>query len=208
MGIDTSDVVRLIFALPFFGLGLTIARLAAALWIKLFWLVLVTLILHQIDWLVAAYVSGFVIGGAWWYVGQVRRSELRSADRRPRSPHRVTDSGSASERDAIERARMAVARDRALLDADRARLADEQRQLHETRRRFEEEQEKSQRDDSHAVLGLKPGASRQEIIRRYRQLAVQYHPDKAAQASPAIQKLAEQEFVRIKAAYERLVRER
>ena len=203
MGIDTSDILRFAFAATLFGLGLTIGQLNAPSWIKWIWFVVVAFIFHQIDWLVVAFISGFAVGYArWWYAVHLRRP----THRHPRAGQSTHQSSASEERDALQRERIALERERVLLDGDRARLAGVERQLRDERRRFEEVV--AQRDDPHAVLGLKPGASRQEIIRRYRQLAVRYHPDKAAQASPAIQKLAEREFVRIKAAYEGLVRER
>ncbi len=59
-----------------------------------------------------------------------------------------------------------------------------------------------------ATLGLDESASQEDIDRRYRELAKEYHPDRHTSASPALQKLAAQKFVEIKAAYEKALAHR
>jgi len=56
----------------------------------------------------------------------------------------------------------------------------------------------------YAVLGLSAAASDQEIKARYRQLVVQYHPDKimAKGLPPEFVELAQKRFTEIQAAYE------
>lgn len=54
------------------------------------------------------------------------------------------------------------------------------------------------------VLGVSPGASRQEIHEAYRKLAQQYHPDKVSHLGPEIQETAKRKFIEIQAAYEQL----
>jgi DnaJ-class molecular chaperone len=54
------------------------------------------------------------------------------------------------------------------------------------------------------VLGLEPGAEAAEIRAAYRRLAAQYHPDKVAHLGAEFQRLAEQKFKTIQAAYEQL----
>ncbi|EGZ25294.1 hypothetical protein PHYSODRAFT_406426, partial [Phytophthora sojae] len=53
--------------------------------------------------------------------------------------------------------------------------------------------------DPHKVLGVRRSASEAEIKRAYRALALKWHPDKNP-GNPQ----AEQEFMRIGAAYDRL----
>ena len=54
------------------------------------------------------------------------------------------------------------------------------------------------------ILGLAPGASSREITRVYRKLASQFHPDSSAELSEQQRQIAEEAFLRIKEAYERL----
>lgn len=56
--------------------------------------------------------------------------------------------------------------------------------------------------DPYAVLGLSPGASRQEIHEAYRRLVHQYHPDKVSHLGEEFQELARQRFIEIQEAYE------
>ena len=55
------------------------------------------------------------------------------------------------------------------------------------------------------ILGLRPGASQDEVKAAYRQLAGQYHPDKVAHLGEEFQLLAEQRFKQIQEAYEKLI---
>ena len=55
------------------------------------------------------------------------------------------------------------------------------------------------------VLGVSPGASREEIKAAYRELASQYHPDKVAHLGEELQALAEQRFKEIQNAYQTLM---
>ncbi len=56
------------------------------------------------------------------------------------------------------------------------------------------------------ILGLKKGASKEEIKSAYRRLAKTYHPDKLAGIDDAIKKIAEEKFREIKDAYENLIK--
>ena len=56
----------------------------------------------------------------------------------------------------------------------------------------------------YTVLGVSPGASREEIHAAYRKLANQYHPDKVAHLGKEFQDLAEQRFKEIQQAYQTL----
>jgi hypothetical protein len=58
--------------------------------------------------------------------------------------------------------------------------------------------------DPYSVLGLSPGASKQEIHDAYRRLAHKYHPDKVSHLGEDFQELARQRFLEIQQAYEML----
>ena len=58
--------------------------------------------------------------------------------------------------------------------------------------------------DPYEILGLKRGASKAEIKSAYRKLAAKYHPDKAANATDEIKKLAEEKFKTINDAFKNL----
>ena len=60
------------------------------------------------------------------------------------------------------------------------------------------------RQDPYAVLGVAPGASREEIKAAYRRLAAKYHPDKVQHLGQDFQKLAEERFKEIQRAYDEL----
>lgn len=57
----------------------------------------------------------------------------------------------------------------------------------------------------HAVLGVKPGASREEIQAAYRELVQKYHPDKVSHLGEEFQEMAQQKFVEIQNAYDQLM---
>ncbi len=60
--------------------------------------------------------------------------------------------------------------------------------------------------DPYKVLGLQPGASREEIRTAYKKLAAQYHPDKVQHLGEEFQQLAHEKFVPIQKAYDRLMK--
>ena len=51
------------------------------------------------------------------------------------------------------------------------------------------------------VLGVKPTVSQSELAARYRELVLQYHPDKVAHLAPEFREVAEQRMKEINAAY-------
>ena len=90
------------------------------------------------------------------------------------------------------------------------READEQ--IRQAEQRARQQQSRSQKSrtntktkpDPYEVLRIKRGATKVEIKSAYRKMAVKYHPDKAANATDEIKKLAEEKFKVIQAAYESL----
>lgn len=58
--------------------------------------------------------------------------------------------------------------------------------------------------DPYAVLGLKPGASPEEIHKAYREMIAQYHPDKVQHLGAEFRQLAEEKAKEIQRAYELL----
>lgn len=63
-------------------------------------------------------------------------------------------------------------------------------------------QKNSQNDDPYTVLGIQPGAKKEEIKKAYTRLAVQYHPDKVQHLGEEFRKLAHEKFVAIQKAYD------
>ncbi|MBW2107841.1 MAG: DnaJ domain-containing protein [Deltaproteobacteria bacterium] len=59
-------------------------------------------------------------------------------------------------------------------------------------------------DDPYEVLGLRRGASAEQIRAAYLRLAAQYHPDKVQHLGKEFQDLAHEKFTAIQRAYERL----
>lgn len=62
--------------------------------------------------------------------------------------------------------------------------------------------------DPYAILGVKPGASAEEIHAAYREAAQKFHPDKVSHLGEEFQALAQQKFVEIQEAYEVLKKEK
>ena len=52
------------------------------------------------------------------------------------------------------------------------------------------------------ILDLKPENTASDIKRRYRELAMQYHPDKTAHLGPKLRLTAEDEMKKINEAYD------
>ena len=60
-------------------------------------------------------------------------------------------------------------------------------------------------NDPYSVLGIKKGASQEEIKKAYLYLMSQYHPDKVAHLGEEIQKLAKNKSQEINQAYHNLL---
>jgi DnaJ like chaperone protein len=56
------------------------------------------------------------------------------------------------------------------------------------------------------VLGLSENASKDEIRRAYRDLAIEYHPDKASHLGRQARELAEARFMELQKAYQELLK--
>ncbi len=59
--------------------------------------------------------------------------------------------------------------------------------------------------DTHAaykILEVEPTASDDEVKKAYRRMAVKYHPDKVEHLGPDFQKIAQEKFKEINAAYD------
>jgi len=61
------------------------------------------------------------------------------------------------------------------------------------------------RQDPYTILGVAPGASKEEIKAAHRRLAAKYHPDKVQHLGNDFQKLAEARFKEIQQAYDELI---
>ncbi len=62
-------------------------------------------------------------------------------------------------------------------------------------------------EDPHEVLGVSPGATKDEIRSAYRQMVAKYHPDKVSHLGPEFQALAKKRFIEIQNAYDALMKE-
>ena len=59
--------------------------------------------------------------------------------------------------------------------------------------------------DPYKVLGLREGATREEFIKAFRELAKKYHPDRFAHLDEEFQVLAHRKFLRLRRAYDVLL---
>lgn len=66
------------------------------------------------------------------------------------------------------------------------------------------EETREREEDPYAVLGLEPGASREEVKVAYRRLVAQYHPDKVTHLGKEFQELAHRRLLQIQRAYQHL----
>lgn len=96
-------------------------------------------------------------------------------------------------------------------NAAREAYEEAQRQADEKRRRQQEDRDRQRQQPSHAlkdgayyahVLGLRGKISRDDVKRKYRELASQYHPDRVNHLGPKLKSVAEHEMKEINEAYE------
>lgn len=87
-------------------------------------------------------------------------------------------------------------------------IAQELERLRWEREAAVKEKERAARPNPYKVLGISPGATREEIKRRYRELVAAYHPDKAVDTTPEIRRLAEEKVKEINWAHEETTKER
>jgi DnaJ-domain-containing protein 1 len=66
--------------------------------------------------------------------------------------------------------------------------------------------EETAEEDPYKILGVQPGASKEEIKATYKILAAQYHPDKVQHLGKEFQELAHKKFVAIQKAYDALTK--
>jgi hypothetical protein len=66
------------------------------------------------------------------------------------------------------------------------------------------EEPREREEDPYTVLGLEPGASREEVKAAYRRLVAQYHPDKVTHLGKEFQDLAHRRLLQIQRAYQHL----
>ena len=59
--------------------------------------------------------------------------------------------------------------------------------------------------DPYEVLGLEPGATREEFFKAFREQAKKYHPDRFAQLDDDFQRLAHEKFIALKQAFDAVV---
>ena len=60
--------------------------------------------------------------------------------------------------------------------------------------------------DYYDILGVNKSSSDDEIKKAYRKIAIKYHPDKLQGVSDDIKKLAQEKFLKVKEAYEEIMK--
>ncbi|MBW1731023.1 MAG: DnaJ domain-containing protein [Deltaproteobacteria bacterium] len=66
-------------------------------------------------------------------------------------------------------------------------------------------QDEQREKDPYQVLGLRRGASLQDVHKAYRELASKYHPDKVSHLGHEFRDLAEKRFKEINEAYQKIL---
>jgi hypothetical protein len=153
----------------------------------------------------AGYVLGLflLLFGGWWLVTGMRKT--------PRvkpclSCGRATTNAVGVCSDCLrEQAEEARRREAEAKEARARQAADERRRAE--RRQYEQQPRPHHRDpaDPHDILGVRRGATRDEIRQAYRLVIAQYHPDRVAQLGPELRNLATEKTKEINQAYETLL---
>jgi len=172
-----------------------------------------------------ALAFGFVLGIVpRWFSGislpensrrKTRAYQKQAAEDLQRQKEAAEADLRRQEREAAERVR----RQHAQAQEDLRRQAEQMRTEAKEQSKRQQSQQRTQSPpppkseppkshDPHSILGVSRSASPDEIKSAYRKLATKYHPDKAAAATPEIQKLAEEKFRAIKEAYDTLTTQR
>jgi uncharacterized membrane protein YkvA (DUF1232 family) len=76
----------------------------------------------------------------------------------------------------------------------------------ERRERPPAQAEKREPWDPYAVLGIRRGASREEVAQAYREQMKLYHPDRVAELGEDLQRVAHQKSIEIQRAYQEVTR--
>jgi DnaJ like chaperone protein len=63
-------------------------------------------------------------------------------------------------------------------------------------------------DSSYKILELDPSSSNDEVKKAYRKMAMKYHPDKVSHLGEDFRKTADEKFVKVNEAYEKIKKER
>jgi DnaJ like chaperone protein len=63
-------------------------------------------------------------------------------------------------------------------------------------------------DSSYKILEIDQSSSNEEVKKAYRRMAMKYHPDKVSQLGEEIRKSADEKFIRVNEAYEKIKNER
>jgi len=63
-------------------------------------------------------------------------------------------------------------------------------------------------ENCYTMLGITKQATDTEVKKAYRKMAVKYHPDKLQAVSEDIKKLSEEKFLKVKEAYEQIMKGR
>jgi len=127
-----------------------------------------------------------------------RREEKRKAEQEARIREEAKRAKEAQERIRRE----AEAREQEKKRQEDARHAEEEARKHKERLR--DDTDFHAKDDRYygSVLGLKGRVSFSDVKRVYKELAMQYHPDKVSHLGPKLRHFAEVEMKKINEAYE------